>query len=268
MIDKLDAALRFHREALGLRAQRQEVLSANIANADTPGYKARDFDFASQLSQALEGGRGGGVALAVTSLVFPPDPALHVGRAAQAVFSGLGAALERVATALSEGDAGAAGDALASARTLDAHVGEFEEALRIGRETARLSPRRRASLGDLERYGASFAQVDFAVRDTRVLARHAVRLARSGAPIDPALPDAVHELGAAVWSLAGAYDQPDRADAVRGHALRAGALAGEAGGGEVAAQVRSTAVDLRRAADLLAAEPLEAPTEELLAAAA
>lgn len=67
MIDKLDAALRFHREALGLRAQRQEVLSANIANADTPGYKARDFDFASQLSQALEGGRGGGVALAVTS---------------------------------------------------------------------------------------------------------------------------------------------------------------------------------------------------------
>src|SRR3954453_8526853 len=134
-------------------------------------------------------------------------------------------------------------------------------ASRPGAAPPPLSPRRRASLAELERYGASFAQVDFAVRDTRVLARHAVRLARSGEGIDPALPDAVRELGLAVWSLAGAYEQPDRADAVRGHALRAGALAGEAGG-EVAAQIRSTAVDLRRAADLLASEPLEAPTEE------
>jgi len=223
-------------------------------------------DLSFTLNRVLEGLIGGGVALAVTSLVFPPDPALHVGRSAQAVFSGLGSALERLSVALTAGDAGIAGEALGEARALDALVDEFEETLRVGRETAQLSPRRRASLAELERYGASFAQVDFAVRDTRVLARHAVRLARSGETIDPALPDAVRELGLAVWSLAGAYDQPERADAVRGHALRAGALAGEAGGGEVAAQVRSTAVDLRRAADLLAAEPLEAPTEELLAA--
>ncbi|WP_053225793.1 FUSC family protein [Solirubrobacter soli] len=222
-------------------------------------------DVSFTLNRVLEGLIGGGVALVVTSLVFPPDPALHVGRAAQAVFSGLGAALERVQAALTEGDAGEAGEALAAARALDPLVDEFDEALRIGRETARISPRRRASLAELERYGASFAQVDFAVRDTRVLARHAVRLARSGDAIDPALPDAVHELGLAVWSLASAYDQPERADAVRGHALRAGALAGEAGGGEVAAQIRSTAVDLRRAADLLSSESLEAPTEELLA---
>ncbi len=43
MLDKLDAALRFQQEALNLRAQRQEVLAANIANADTPGYQARDI---------------------------------------------------------------------------------------------------------------------------------------------------------------------------------------------------------------------------------
>ena len=36
MLDKLDAALRFQQEALNLRAQRQEILAANIANADTP----------------------------------------------------------------------------------------------------------------------------------------------------------------------------------------------------------------------------------------
>ncbi|MEJ1130647.1 flagellar basal body rod protein FlgB [Variovorax sp. CCNWLW225] len=68
MIDKLDAALRFNREALNLRTQRQEVLAANIAHADTPNYKARDFDFASRLTQAVEQGRGGqSVQMAATS---------------------------------------------------------------------------------------------------------------------------------------------------------------------------------------------------------
>ena len=57
MIDKLDSALRFHQEALNLRARRQEVLSANIAHADTPNYKARDFEFSAVLSQAIERGR-------------------------------------------------------------------------------------------------------------------------------------------------------------------------------------------------------------------
>ncbi|MBS1210857.1 MAG: flgB, partial [Proteobacteria bacterium] len=38
---QLDNALRFHQTALNLRAQRQEVIAANIANADTPNYKAR-----------------------------------------------------------------------------------------------------------------------------------------------------------------------------------------------------------------------------------
>lgn len=57
MIDKLDSALRFHQEALNLRARRQEVLSANIAHADTPNYKARDFEFGAALSQAVERGR-------------------------------------------------------------------------------------------------------------------------------------------------------------------------------------------------------------------
>ena len=69
MINKLDAALRFGQEALNLRAQRQEILAANIANADTPGYQARDIDFAGQLNKVLEQGRasGSGIALNMTS---------------------------------------------------------------------------------------------------------------------------------------------------------------------------------------------------------
>ncbi|MFZ4478418.1 MAG: flagellar basal body rod protein FlgB [Rhodoferax sp.] len=57
MIDKLDSSLRFHQEALNLRARRQEVLASNIAHADTPNFKARDIDFSAALTQAVERGR-------------------------------------------------------------------------------------------------------------------------------------------------------------------------------------------------------------------
>jgi flagellar basal-body rod protein FlgB len=55
MINKLDEALRFQQTALSLRAARQELLASNIANADTPNYKAKDVDFASALQNALAG---------------------------------------------------------------------------------------------------------------------------------------------------------------------------------------------------------------------
>ncbi len=53
MVGKLDEALRFHEVALGLRAQRQQLLASNIANADTPNFKARDIDFSKALQGAL-----------------------------------------------------------------------------------------------------------------------------------------------------------------------------------------------------------------------
>jgi len=43
MIDKLNDAFRFYATALDLRAQRQEILATNIANADTPNFVARDL---------------------------------------------------------------------------------------------------------------------------------------------------------------------------------------------------------------------------------
>lgn len=53
MVDKLDDYLRFNQAALDLRAQRQQVLASNIANADTPNFKARDIDFAKTLEEKL-----------------------------------------------------------------------------------------------------------------------------------------------------------------------------------------------------------------------
>lgn len=41
--------------SLGLRAERGRVLASNVANADTPGYKARDFDFSATLARRLGG---------------------------------------------------------------------------------------------------------------------------------------------------------------------------------------------------------------------
>lgn len=68
MIDQLGAAFDFHQQALALRQQRHKVLASNIANADTPGYKARDLDFASALKKATAGGGAGqGLALARTA---------------------------------------------------------------------------------------------------------------------------------------------------------------------------------------------------------
>lgn len=42
---KIDNLLSFQQQALGLRAYRQQVLAGNIANADTPNYKARILIF-------------------------------------------------------------------------------------------------------------------------------------------------------------------------------------------------------------------------------
>ncbi len=51
-----DDAFGIHERALLLRSQRAEVLAANLANADTPGYKARDFDFKAMLANEVDSG--------------------------------------------------------------------------------------------------------------------------------------------------------------------------------------------------------------------
>ena len=82
MTDRIGNDLQFFQSAISLRQQRQEVLASNIANADTPSYKARDFDFRSALQNAM----GDSMRLADTNLTLTsarhipakavtPDPA-------------------------------------------------------------------------------------------------------------------------------------------------------------------------------------------------
>jgi flagellar basal-body rod protein FlgB len=52
MLDKLTETLDYQGKALVLRAERQRTIASNIANADTPGYQARDFDFKTAMREA------------------------------------------------------------------------------------------------------------------------------------------------------------------------------------------------------------------------
>ena len=83
MINKMTERLEFQGNALLLRAERQRTIASNIANADTPGYVARDFHFANALREATEGGKRLGdtrMALApVTHTSHAPLPTVEIG---------------------------------------------------------------------------------------------------------------------------------------------------------------------------------------------
>jgi hypothetical protein len=127
----------------------------------------------------------------------------------------------------------------------------------------------------LDRQEEMARHLDFAVRNTRVLARDTVRYLRSdGSPV-PDLADAVGDLAQALWALAAAFTGADPREEPRRLALRGGGRATEAMARhadftltQVAGQIRSIAADLVRAAEV--GDPDEtgladASTEELLA---
>ena len=146
--------------------------------------------------------------------------------------------------------------------------------LATGRDTARLAPTQRAARAELDRYTQTLTQLDFAVRDTRVLARHALRYVRRSGQAPDGLPDAVRDLGFAVWALAAPGEPTDRRDEVgelaRAATVRATAISEshpDRRVAEIAGQVLSTAVDLIRASAAAgdAGTTGTSPTEELLA---
>lgn len=65
-----------HGDALQLRSQRLGLITSNIANAGTPGYKARDIDFAAALQASQKGMRADAAASAATRYRVPVMPSL------------------------------------------------------------------------------------------------------------------------------------------------------------------------------------------------
>ncbi|HSW05104.1 flagellar basal body rod protein FlgB [Aquabacterium sp.] len=73
-MQRLTSTLDFHAQALTLRAERQRLIASNIANADTPGYQARDMDFTKALREAT-GAQATAGAMAVTNSGHIAEPA-------------------------------------------------------------------------------------------------------------------------------------------------------------------------------------------------
>jgi flagellar basal-body rod protein FlgB len=73
----LDTGLEFYRQVLDLRGYRQQILSADIANASTPGFKAVDLDFQEALNAAASQGSTSGPA----QPLWLVDDARHLGPA-------------------------------------------------------------------------------------------------------------------------------------------------------------------------------------------
>jgi uncharacterized membrane protein YgaE (UPF0421/DUF939 family) len=227
-------------------AQQAAVSAALVATLQPP-------DDGVSFARAVDALIGGGVALATSALVVPVHPVRLVREAAEPVLRELAAVLDDVADALADRDRAAVQTALERGRAIDDLARELDEALDVGRETARLAPPRRRTLRTVDDYAEAARQIELAVRNVRVLARGARRAIDLEENVPPEVSDALRDLAIAVRALGDVIDHPGEAEAVRGPALRAAGQAtqvleqtGNLSVSVIVGQVRSTAVDLLR----------------------
>jgi uncharacterized membrane protein YgaE (UPF0421/DUF939 family) len=239
-------------------AQQAAVSAALVATLQPP-------DGGVSFARGVDALLGGSVALAVSALVLPAHPGRIVREAAAPVLAELAAVLEDIADALAARSREGAQAALARGRGIDELARNLDQALVVGRETARLAPPRRRLLGTVDVYADAAAQIDLAVRNVRVLARGARRAIDLDENVPPEVADSLRELAAAVRGLGEALDDPDRAEAVREPALRAAGQAtmvleqtANLSVSVIVGQIRSTAVDLLRGAGMSYDEAAEA----------
>jgi uncharacterized membrane protein YgaE (UPF0421/DUF939 family) len=238
-------------------AQQAAVSAALVATLQPP-------DSGVTFARSVDALLGGIIALGVSALVLPADPRRIVREAAEPVLAELAAVLDDVAAGLEARDRDAIQVALDRGRAIDELARKLDQALVVGRETARLPPRRHTQeIVDL--YAEAAAQIDLAIRNVRVLARGARRALELDENVPPELASAVRELARAVRALGKALDHPERAGAVREPALRAAGLAtlvlertGNMSVAVVVGQIRSTALDLLRGSGMTYEEAAEA----------
>ena len=240
-------------------AQQAAVSAALVATLQPP-------DDGVSFARAVDALIGGGVALAVSALVLPAHPARMVRDAAAPVLRRARRRARGRRPRARRPRPAAVQAALDRGRAIDELARELDEALVVGRETARLAPPRRRTLETVDLY-ADAAAPDRPRGPQRPRARprrpprdrprgerpaggRATRCARS--------PTAVRALGEAL-------DDPPHADAVREPALRAAGKAtlvlestGNLSVSVIVGQVRSTAVDLLRGSGMSFEEAAEA----------
>jgi uncharacterized membrane protein YgaE (UPF0421/DUF939 family) len=210
------------------------------------------FDF----DRALDALVGGGVALAVSSLLLPVHPMRLVSESARPVLDRLVGALGQIATALTTRRPDAADAALLAVARVDGAHEHLLETLEAAGEAARLSPQRRGSLGGIDRFAVAAGELGRAIENVRALARGAVRAASLDDSIPPEAVEAVQELARCAEALEDYLDGGEP-EVARDAAVRAAALANavlEATANlsavHIVGQIRLTAVDLLRATGL------------------
>lgn len=206
---------------------------------------------------------GAGVGL-VANAIAPVHPVRLVLRQSEPLLERLTATLVDVADALGAGDRDAAELALERARALDPAVRELRVAVGTGRETTRLAPTRRRSRGRVEVLAQATESIDLAVRNTRVLARSAIRAIELGEHVPGVVVDSIRDLAAAAGALEAHLEAPSPDSPAVGAALRAAALASAAleqtsnmAVSVIVGQVRATATDLLLALGLSREEAID-----------
>jgi uncharacterized membrane protein YgaE (UPF0421/DUF939 family) len=200
---------------------------------------------------------GGAVALLVSQVLLPRDPVAAVTKAAHALGARLSSALRETAAALAGGDTERARAALEVARSTDVQLADLADAVDVARETVSVRPPMWRARERLPLYAGAVAQLDYAVRNTRVLARRAVAATRRSGGSPAGVCDAVMLLADAVDELVEHLDHPEAETASRRLALeaarRATVVLEEDHGlqqSALVAKVRSTAIDLLRGSGL------------------
>lgn len=195
---------------------------------------------------------GGSVALLANALA-PTDPVRLVRRELAPLLSELAGALDDVREALENSDHGRAEEALARGRAIDPLVVRFREALDAGRDMVRMSPARRSAKGRLDQFTVAADPIDFAVRNSRVLARGSIRAIELGEHVPPRTLVAISDLAEAVRGLDDFLADPLSSSAARDHARHAASEATAAleetsnlAVSVIVGQVRSTATDILR----------------------
>ncbi|SFR18292.1 Uncharacterized membrane protein YgaE, UPF0421/DUF939 family [Lentzea waywayandensis] len=239
---------------IALQAGSSAVLVATLLPPSAGGGFDRMID-------ALTGGL---VGLAVAALI-PANPVTVAQRQLKALTNTLSLALRNLAEALEEKDSVKAAGVLAELRTSQSTIDDYKSALQTGSEIARIAPIRWRSKDELKRYQAAAGPVDYAIRNTRVLARRAMAALKADEGIPDGVPDVLKDYADAVDCLKGELEkgqEPKKTrEAVRDAArvLTARRLGGDGFSSKVVlAQIRSVAVDLLQATGLNRSEAMEA----------
>jgi uncharacterized membrane protein YgaE (UPF0421/DUF939 family) len=207
-------------------------------------------------NRAVDALIGSGIALVVSSLLLPVNPRHLLERAAAPVLEHLDEAANQIVAALTDRSREAADAALREltlAETAQAHLTGM---LPTADEAARLSPQRRGTLDELDRYAVAGPQLTRVIGNARALARGATRAVNLDDSVPPEAIEATERLAACVRAL-GDYLGGGDPEPAREHAVAAAALANavlEATGNlsalHIVGQIRLAAVDLLRATAL------------------